>query len=162
MSFRDSTTMKPSVTVLRLTLVILVVFAWGCAAPKSRVPVFSSRALAREQHKQRCLFLEERISLQKRLQHTSFPVLLAAAPMTEKHRKLFGFYLVGPSLFPPEYQDAAREVFALKNGYKVSLVVEGSAAHRAGMQVDDHIVSINGLQPPYGPEDLQGYLEQHV
>jgi hypothetical protein len=133
-----------------------ILFLVGCAAPKSISPTYSSQALQLEQHKQKCLVLEEKRHMEERLSDVSFRILKGSPSMASKQRERSGLGMISCSFFTPEYKEAAREVYGIGDELKVYHIIENSPAQEAGLEVGDDVTSINGLVPPY---DLKEFIK---
>ncbi len=125
---------------------LLVAVFHGCAAPTTRYQQPDARAVAEEAARQRALALQLYQERSRRLHHVSYPLLVAAAPLCQKHtRWLTGVMLANPFQFREDFRKAARDAMGLGDGViTVTDVVPGSPADRAGLVPGDVIVEIAG------------------
>lgn len=73
---------------------------------------------------------------------------LASAAICPDKAPLTGLLMQDEGQYAPEWRDEARRELGLSAAPTVTVVVPGSAAARAGVQVGDHILSIDGKPTP--------------
>ena len=125
---------------------LLVAVLHGCAAPTTRYQQPDARAVAEEAARQRALALQLYQERTRRLHHVSWPLLVAAAPLCQKHtRWLTGVILANPFQFREAFRKTAHDAMGLGDEViTVTDVVPGSPAARAGLAPGDVIVEVAG------------------
>ena len=114
---------KPSclTTISRsFALFLVLLFLFGCAAPRTMRPASPTSAVEAEAFKQRCLMIQEDLAFRERLLNVSFRVSDAAKQMTMKREYSCGFLVLKGSHFAKENQAPAAEVLRLGTGARVA------------------------------------------
>ncbi|MET0086543.1 MAG: M48 family metalloprotease [Sedimenticola sp.] len=134
--------------------------------PTSYRPVVSDERVAGEQEKQRRIALQRSARLKQRLAEVSYPLRRAAADFCpEEQRAGTGIYFTHPYAYQDGFRDTARVLFKLPDGVKVSHVVSGTPAAKAGILPGDRLLVIGGhtIQPgEAGIKALRRYYRKEV
>ena len=132
-------------------LIALGVVLCGCATPSLETPSIASLDVAREAALQRKFVIEKRRDQQILLSRVMYKLSTGAADFCgEKVTGAIGTVTMTAKAFPGEYEAVARSEYGLDDGLTVVAVMPDSPAFSAGLQPDDHIVSVDGVATDNG------------
>jgi hypothetical protein len=96
-------------------------------------------------------------AMQERLYRVAAPLLIGNAGLCTKHaRNLLGFTAKNRHSYPGVYNEAAHVAFGMDERLKVTGVLAGSGAAKAGLRLGDDLVAAAGKPLPTGPNALSG------
>lgn len=125
-------------------------FINSCGTTTKRVAV-DPAAAAREEAKQKALYVQTQSEGQNRVQRLAYPMLLNAAPICDEEiRPSLGIIPANMYAWPKDYQSAARQSLGVSEQVSVGLLIEGSPAYDSGLIEDDILLSIAGKKVPTG------------
>ena len=94
-------------------------------------------------------------ALQDRLYKVAAPLLIDNAELCTRHaRNLLGFTAKNRHTYPGQYNEAAHMVLGMGERLKVTSVLAGSGAARAGLRQGDELLAAGGTPLPSGPNAL--------
>ncbi len=109
-----------------------------------------------EAKKQRAIALESLMDDQRLLRRVSYPVLAAATSYCgESVRASFGLYFANQYAFPKDFREAAGELYQMDDALRITQIIPGSPAERAGLREGDLLVSLAGTELPVGEEAMK-------
>ena len=135
------------------TLLIASLLMAGCLAPKTQQVKIEDTHVEEERLKQQELALRYLHRLNLRLAETAFPLLQAATVFCkEEDEQIPALGMVSGSEFDyqEEFREVAKSLFGFGRHLQVMHVIPDSPAEKAGIQVDDRLVSVNGNKLPGG------------
>ncbi len=131
---------------------------FGCAAPTTRQSSLDPELVKLEEQKQLQLAIKKDREYDERLQRVAWPLLQASAPLCEGNTvPRLGFQITNVQAYAKNYQDAARVVLGVDDRLKVIGVTPGSPAERAGIEIGDILLSMNGEVLPIGKKGIKKY-----
>lgn len=137
------------------TGVLLVLGASACATPGTELPEVSPEAVAEEERVQRELVVAELLEAQQRLDDLIHPLLVSGASLCEEREPRRGFRFQTASSYEDEWAEAARAALNLSDTVTVVAVTEGSPAARAGLEVGDRVLEVDGSPLSTGMDGVQ-------
>lgn len=154
---RDMPFSRPSGA--RGLLVLLPLSIGACAAPMTQMGTVSPEQVAAEEQRQMLFTLEQFLQQEVRAHAVAYPLLRGAVGLCPNHVGYqTGIFLTNAPAFTKAWQPAARTL-GYGDTITVAAVAAGGAAERAGLQVADRIVAVNGHALPPGAKALQAYGE---
>lgn len=137
----------------------------GCATPQSIRPTIDPARVADEAQKQQEFVARQFLRKHNRVQKVSWPVLTANAPICKKVQYGFGLYLDTIHTVPKALRSGYASVLGMGERITVIDVVEGTPAHKAGLQPGDVIVGVDGKALPGGKDafsDFNKLMQAHA
>lgn len=99
--------------------------------------------------------LERMAELHDRLYRVAAPLLIDNAPLCTRHaRNLLGFTAKNRYTYPGHYNDAAAALLGMDERLRVTNVLAGSGAARAGLRTGDVLLAAGGTALAPGPQAL--------
>jgi tetratricopeptide (TPR) repeat protein len=143
----------------RLILIVIPIIA-GCAAPQTQLGSVSQDQIAIEQARQEQFALEQILKQQMRVQNVANPLLRDAVTLCRTNiRPITGFVFGNAYGWKNDYRNAARAA-----GYGDTIVVlnvtTGLAADKAGLQVGDRILQVNGASVGIGDGAIEDLIRR--
>jgi hypothetical protein len=134
----------------KLLCISLLSLMSACCTTIQRVEV-DPVAAAREEARQKALYVESQSQGQERVQRVTYPMLRNAAPICgDEVRPSLGFIPANRYAWPKNYQEAAVDVLGVSEKVSVGLIIEDSPAFSSGLRMHDQLVSIAGKKVPSG------------
>ena len=128
-----------------------VLFLSGCVAPTTQRAVLDEQAVAQESQKQKRLALQLEKERRERLEKVSVPLLTNAAPLCEgRMGREYGMRVANLFSYGKDFHAAVKEEYGWDEYVRVSQLTEEFPAQRAGLQVGDRLLTINGKTVPVG------------
>jgi hypothetical protein len=149
----------PSMTRFTLVAVAGLISALpGCAAPRTQLAPVPKAAVRAEQEKQRELALEDNRQQQQRLDSLAFPILLSGTGLCTDNlgRRLSARFATVHQYEAPLRQAAARALLVSDTITVIGVTPSGAAA-RAGIQVGDKILAVEGGRVETGVGALKDF-----
>ena len=142
---------KPFLFALVLTLL-------ACTTPGTNRPEVSEKLTAQEKRAQQALHVQRVVAYQAQLEQVAAPLLQAALPFCEGQESGYiGARVDNIDAWSAGYQMIARDVLQLDQALKVTMVTPDSPARRAGLQVGDLLLSVNGRATIAGQGAVKDY-----
>ena len=143
-----------------MRILLAALLLGGCASLSTQLPDITLPQLSAEQSRQELMAFENMDRLQQRLMQVALPVLRANTELCPKTRQDIGVVMHSLKSYPKALRPAAIRELGAVDEPSVRLVVKGSAADIAGIEIGDHLLSAKGK--PVTPQDkaLQIQLEQ--
>jgi membrane-associated protease RseP (regulator of RpoE activity) len=133
-----------------LIALIVISLLSSCGTTTKRVAV-DPVAVAREEAKQKALYVQIQGDGQERVQRLAYPMLKNAAPICDDEiRPSLGFIPANKYAWPKDYQDAAVKALGVGDQVSAGLIIDGSPAQFSGLQQDDVLLTIAGKKVPSG------------
>ena len=133
-----------------LITLILITLSGGCGTTTKSVAV-DPAAAAREEAKQKALYVQTQSEGQERVQRLAYPMLRNAAPICDEEiRPSLGFIPANKYAWPKDYRQAAAQTLGVSDPVTVGLIIDGSPAQFSGLQQDDILLTIAGKKVPTG------------
>jgi len=128
-----------------------VLFLSGCVAPTTQRAVLDEKAVAQESQKQKRLALQLEKERRERLDKVSVPLLINAVPLCEGRMvRAYGMRVANLFSYGKDFYAAVKEEYGWDEYVRVSQLTEEFPAQRAGLQVGDRLLTINGKKVPVG------------
>lgn len=131
----------------KLVCVVLIISSLmvSCAAPVTRNAQIDNRAMRIEEQKQMDIALLSLIKNERRLDSVAYSLFAGAASMCEnKTRFVSGIQVANIYLFHKDMRPAAKRLYGMDDHPGVLYVSRNSPAEKAGLQIGDLILSVNG------------------
>jgi hypothetical protein len=121
-------------------------------APEPKAAVVAPAAPSPEKVAERArrAALRELVALQDRLYRVTAPLLINNSALCPNPHNLLGFSAKNKYSYPTDFIDGAQQDLGLDEQLQVTGVMPGSGAAKAGVQVGDKLVAINGVAIPAG------------
>jgi len=146
-----------------LTIIITLLALSGCVGTTTKSSTPDSDLVEREREKQREIALKQFQKKQIRLLQVSYPLLVAASGLCEKEdeplRAGFGMTVRSQYSYEKDMQDTAARIFGLNETPEVLYVVKGSPAERAGIEMGDKILQVDGHKIPENQSAFEALVE---
>lgn len=138
-----------------ITLVLIAASLTACGTTTKRMNI-DPAAAAREEARQKALYVQTQSKGQERVQRLAYPMLLNAAPICDEEiRPSLGVIPANKFAWPKDYQDAAVSEFGVGDQVSVGLIIESSPAYESGLKEDDILLEIAGKKVPKGKKGTE-------
>jgi membrane-associated protease RseP (regulator of RpoE activity) len=128
----------------------------SCVAPQTKRVEVSDELVLEEAKKQRVIALESLMDDWALVRRVSYPVLASATSYCgEKVRASFGMYFANRHAFPKDFRETSAELYAMDDALRITQVVPGSPAERAGLRQGDVLVSLDDKEFPAGEKAMK-------
>lgn len=123
----------------------------GCVAPTTKSVKINPVLAEIEAKKQSEIALRDIIAEERRLSELSHKILTGAVSLCgEKKRNILGLSIWNRQSMKKEWREAAANLYGVSNVVKVSNVISGSPAAKAGMEPGDVLTAIEDWPLPVG------------
>ena len=144
-----------SIVCKNMTRQLIVIFSTisllaGCAAPTTLRQEVSDVLAEEEAKKQRSLAMRSYLDAERRLHRVSYPLLVASEFLCEEAHKSYiaGYLFDDLYSFPEQWHEVAISEYGFRQSAKVTHVIPGSPAGKAGLKEGDVLVSFDGENLP--------------
>lgn len=128
----------------------------GCATTKTQLTPIDKEQVEREKQKQRQLWMQTHLQEQQKLDNIAFPILKNGISLCDEDTTQFaGIRYANAYAFEDEWHEAAIEGLGLNDSLKLTGVVVGSGAHKAGLRPGDYIRQIGKRQITPGKDAIK-------
>ena len=126
-------------------------FLSGCATPTTQRAALNQKDLLEETLKQQRLTLRLSQKRFQRIDEISTPILVQAGPLCERRmRRRYGFHIHNFFTYSKGFRAAAEAEYGLDERLWIAWITPGLPAQRAGLEVGDILLAINGNKAPVG------------
>jgi peptidase M48-like protein/PDZ domain-containing protein len=133
----------------------------GCAAPRTQLAPVPKEAVVAEEEKQRELAIEDNQHQQERLDSVGLPIVrsgIALCPRDAGTRLSARFATAYQ--YEPTWRPAAMRVLGVGDTLTITSVTPGGAAAKAGLQLRDRILAVEGQRVATGAKSLKDFSER--
>lgn len=117
----------------------------GCSAPATNRVEVDPAAAAREEKRQKTIYVRRQVKAQKHIQTLAQPLRVNSVELCgEDIGPYVGFVAVNVYQWPEDYREVARDVLGVDDEMRVGLVVSGSPADEAGLVEGDILLKVAG------------------
>ncbi len=143
---------KRILTVILALSVALI----SCVAPQTKRVELSDEMVLEETKKQSVIALQSLMDDWTLVRRVSYPILSTATSYCgEKVRASFGIYFANQRAFPKVFRETAAELYGMDDALRITQVVPGTSAERAGLRQGDVLVSVDGQEFPTGDQAMK-------
>ena len=129
---------------IAMRVLVAALFLSGCASVSTQLPDISLPQLSDEQSRQEVMAFDEMERLQQRLMQIALPVLKANTELCPKTRQDVGVMMHNVKTYTKVLRPAAQRELGVIDEPSVNLIVSGSAADAAGLQIGDQFLDEKG------------------
>lgn len=145
---------------INMRILFAAVLLSGCASVSTQLPDITAPQLSAEQSRQEVLAFADMDRLQQRLMQVALPVMKDNTELCPKTRQDIGVVMHSLKSYSKSLRPAAERELGATDEPSVRLIVKGSAAEAAGIEIGDQFLDASGKVVTPQNKALQIQLEQ--